>query len=164
MFQYVLFDLTKFTRNKLSQQYTLYIHIETLLCIGTLFGVIPFTPMCMTLADPNRNNYHLFNYNPLIYYGLYVTMVSVFWTIWISCAAPLFFAFYVYFMIQTKLLRCKAEAQICELKRLNKVKQTNSLYTVKKLSGYKLTLSTHVLVITRQVFVIDFQCKQCICL
>lgn len=110
--------LGRVTRQKLRKQYLVFLYGETLLCFGTVFAVFLLTAASLSIANPQRNNYHLFHFNPLIYYGIYLNSVTFWWTIWMSCAAPVIFALFTYYTITTKLIYGKAEAQWNELRKL----------------------------------------------
>lgn len=95
--------------------------------VSTALVVIVYITGVAIICIGNSNNYHLFNNNPYIYYGVYSNVVSLGWAVWTSCCTGPLFGIFVYFLAHMKLMQCKAVALQIQLKRI-----VNSVATCQK--------------------------------
>lgn len=119
-----LYNLPGVVTKKLARQCTQYFYMEILASIAMVSSVFITGNAIICIGNPNRNNYHLFHFNPYIYYGVYSNVVSLGWATWTSCCTGPIFGIFVYFLVHMKLVQNKTKSLQIQLKRIIKLVST----------------------------------------
>ena len=70
----------------------------------------------LAVADPRRNNYHLFGHSP-VWYSLYAVTVSACWATWAYYCCSITYFTFVLFLHRSAILQAKVKRDLSEMRR-----------------------------------------------